>query len=72
MRWSCDDKTTLWTTNGKLMTLWDICTQSPKFVHGGHLKNINDMDVHPNLTDVFASVDEDHGIHVFQPNRNYK
>lgn len=30
------------------------------------------MAVHPNLTDVFASVDEDHAIHVFQPNRNYK
>jgi hypothetical protein len=55
-----------------MMTLWDVCEQKPKFVHGGHLKKINEMAVHPNLGDVFASVDEDHAIHVFQPNRNYK
>lgn len=39
------------------MTLWDIYEGKPKFVHGGHLKRINEMSVHPNLTDVFASVD---------------
>jgi hypothetical protein len=30
------------------------------------------MSVHPNLSDVFASVDEDNAIHIFQPNKNYK
>lgn len=54
------------------MTLWDVCDQKPKFVHGGHLQKVNDIAIHPNLTDVFASVDNDNAIHVFQPNKNYK
>ncbi len=72
MRWSAEDKTALWTVNGKLMTLWDVSNQRPKFVHGGHLDKVTEMAVHPNLTDVFASVDEDNAIHIFQPNKNFK
>lgn len=72
LRWSADDKTSLWTVNEQIMTLWDVCNQQPKYVHGGHLKRVNEMAVHPNLTDLFASVDEDNAIHVFQPNKNYK
>ena len=72
MRWSSDDKTLLWTVNEKLITVWDVCDQRAKFVHGGHLKRVTEMAVHPNLSDVFASADEDNSIHIFQPNKNYK
>jgi hypothetical protein len=41
-------------------------------MHGGHLGKVNQMDIHPNLVDVFTSVDEDNSIHIFQPNRNFK
>lgn len=33
---------------------------------------VNQMDIHPNLIDVYTSVDNDNSIHVFQPNRNFK
>jgi DNA topoisomerase IB len=49
-----------------------VCDQKQRFVHGGNLKRVFEMAVHPNLSDVFASVDEDNSIQVFQPNRNYK
>jgi WD40 repeat protein len=72
MRWSSEDKTLLWTVTEKLITVWDVCEQKAKFVHGGHLKRVTEMAVHPNLSDVFASADEDNSIHIFQPNKNYK
>lgn len=33
---------------------------------------VNQMDIHPNLIDVYTSVDNDNSIHVFQPNKNFK
>ena len=62
----------IWSVTDKLITAWDICEMKPKFVHGGHLKKVNDMSVHPNLPDLYSSVDEDNSIQIFQPNSAYK
>jgi hypothetical protein len=62
----------LWSVSGSSCSMWDLSERKKRWVHAGHLEQINQMDLHPFEPMSVASVDNSNDIHVFQPTPNIK
>jgi hypothetical protein len=72
LKWSNEERDMLWSVSGNSSSLWDLSEGKKRFVHAGHLEQINQMDLHPFEAMSVASVDNSNDIHVFQPTPNIK
>lgn len=70
MKWSNEEKDLLWSVSASSISLWDLAEGKKRFVHAGHLEQINQIDLHPFEPMTVASVDNSNDIHVFQPTPN--
>ena len=70
LRWSTDDQGVIWAVTGNSLSMWDLYESKIKWVHAGHMQDINQIDVHPTEPNSLVSVDNNNEIHVFQPTRN--
>ncbi len=55
---------------GNSLTMWDACEGKARWVHAGHMNEINQFDVHPFEPQSIVSCDINNEIHVFQPTKN--
>ena len=47
LKWSVSEPESLWIASGNNITMWDLNEEKAKFVHAGHMQDVNEMDIHP-------------------------